>query len=1008
MLKIQRASAGSGKTYALAKEFITNLIAYRNPDGKWKLRNERQIEDAILHILAITFTNKATNEMKKRIINNLSLLAKTKNQTNSTVSLNSKVPYLKDLVGLTGASVNQVSEAATIALRIILSNYSSFRISTIDAFFQEILRTFTFEANIHDSYQLEIDSSYLTDAALDDAMHELDSHSSRMGNAIFWFKIIMREEARKSQKWNPFNKKASNRSVYSRLRNALYQLESEDYKEIKETLDNYFDSPEKISQLPTIYSGLKSLAQKERKNLLSQLNDSVSVINDLIYENNIGENQLNSNFRKHLQRIRELKINDEFGSQFNKILNDKSVFLKKYRTPDNRIDREAMKMYDLLLLWDNPSPDSYHISMKIYGGLLPYFGLLLEIRNFLSNVLDRENLIRLSDTSYILKKIIGENDAPFIYERIGTRINNYLIDEFQDTSKMQWNVIYPLLLESESKAENNLIIGDPKQSIYRFRNADHSLITHVVPEAFPDHIAAGFSKEDNTNWRSHTNIVRFNNYFFKALASYLSELSKKKGLPTDFDSLYDNVVQQPANQKGQGFVEIRIFDKSSIESGQFDDYFNQDEEISSDWFENIALKNVGPLISSLLERGYDASEIGVLVPTNEKGKKIIDSLISYNETLPTEVSPIDFISEESLLVSSSPAVEIIIGVLKKLTQPSKNSEKTQEEVKNRKYSNWNQIKLDYTLFSLKNPGLEPVEGILKFLSENITENGLSTLVKNLATPTLASLVEAIIKTFLDDRLRKSEALYISSFQDIINEYSAGHINDPALFLEWWNSRGSRMSVSSPEGLNAVQIMTIHKSKGLEFKCVILPFTTSSFTPDHLKDEWRWVKTKKLDGINLPPYLPVKTTPDLLGSYHENIYKEYFDQVLTDRLNMFYVAFTRARNELYIFSKRSEKQSNGISEFINQLLIEQNLILEDSLSENENLISPEEIRISENLSVITIGKPFEKSQILNEKAKEADKIDSEISFFSDYYINERRPRLRSIASKMLPSGEIQGN
>lgn len=1005
MLTIQRASAGSGKTYTLAKQFILNIIAYKDEKGIWRLRNSHQMEDALNHILAITFTNKATNEMKERIVTNLSLLSKAA-QIDQDGKLDSNIPYLHDFHYLLNAEYSEIGKTCEAALKVILNNYSRFKISTIDSFFQEILRTFTYEANITDSYQLELDSSFIVDSALEAAIFQLDSNPEKMGAATFWLKTIMKEVARKSQRWNPFNRKNTTGSVYYKITNALMQLEREEFKDIKDSLYEYFSDPQKINHLPEVYKNFKQKAAEERDVLLKEMVKAAVDAEALILKDNISSSKLNSNFINQLGIIKNLKLNQSITFKYTKIFNDRSVFLKPHRTPDHPLDRIALRMYELVEQWKNPAPDSYYKTWTVYGDLIPYLGLILEIRAFISQVLDTTNTIQLSDTGFILKKIIGEDDAPFVYERLGNRIDNYLIDEFQDTSRMQWDIIYPLINEALSKNKESLIIGDPKQSIYRFRNADYKLISNVVPQTFPFHKQAGFSVEENTNWRSNTKIVEFNNFFFKTLASAVADLSLTEGGNIDFNNLYANVVQRPHNKKGQGYVEIRSFD--SPENNESNDNFN--EEDSKDWFEVQALSNLTSLISSLLKRGYRQKDICILVSKNQQAKDVVETLINYNDSLPKEEMKIDFISEESLLVSSSLAVKIILDVLEILGKPAKVSVDNNEVEKKSKYINWNSIKVNYSIYANQHSELSHTERIISFLNSHETDKILPSLLKELPTPSLASLVEQIIKSFLDENLRKSQALYLASFQDIVNEYAATHVNDPSSFLEWWKVKGKNISISTPEGINAVQIMTVHKSKGLEFKCVILPFATDSFKPSNFKEEWRWVKPVDLPNLDLPPVIPIKTSSKLKGSIHQNIYSEYFDQVITDKLNMYYVAFTRAVNELYVFTKNeSGKKPTSTPHFLNQILkgkLKYECFSEDEMDYIMNLDS-KDVNIEE--TIFTFGMPFTSSQIKEDYIKDEEKAKKggvvTTKFFKQYYINDKRPKMRSIAAKVTPSGEF---
>lgn len=985
MLTIQRASAGSGKTYTLAKNYIRNIIGYKTPENTWKLRNNRQIEDALQHILAITFTNKATNEMKQRILNNLMHLSKA-SDNELTEKLIDSIPYLRDFHELFNKDYQEIGKASAFALKTILNNYSSFKISTIDSFFQEILRTFAFEANLNDSYQLELDSTFVTDAAIDSAIHELDTNPSKMGNAIIWFKILMKDEARKSQAWNPFNKRNSSQSIYARLKNALSQLEKEDFKTVKETLDNYFSDSKIINELPHVYFTLRDKALEERDNKLKLLKQKLRKVEDIIFENGYTDREINKNFLSQLKKITLIDKNtDKFNFKIDSYLNA-SVFKAAFKSEGNPLDEAVFELYSVLADWI--PADSYYKAWLVYGPLLPYLGLLMEVKAFLKKVLKSNNLIQLSETSYILKKIIGKDDAPFVYERLGTRINNFLIDEFQDTSRMQWHILNPLLNEGLAQNNDSLIIGDPKQSIYRFRNADHRLITSVVPQTYPDHILAGNSIDENTNWRSHTEIVNFNNNFFQSLAAEIANLSLKQGGTTDFIDLYSNVVQTPHNKQGKGYVEVRIFQKPDISGAEID---SGEEEEKTDWFIQQSLENVPVLISSLLERGYRQKDICVLVNTNDKGKLIVKSLINFNENVEDPSKRIDFLSEESLLVAFSPAVETIIGVISKIANPSSFSKqqdelsgKKDEKSDNPRYYNWNAIKTDFNIFAAKHPEISQIEKVMLFLNQDSMNENFSAFIESLPTPTLTSLVEKIVSVFLDESLKKSEALYIASFQDLVTEFSANYQDDPQLFLEWWYSRGCRMSIASPEGTNAVQIMTIHKSKGLEFKCVIIPFATDSFT--YLKEEWRWVKPYNFHDLELPRILPILTSSVLKGSIHEEEYSTFFDQVLTDKLNMYYVAFTRAKNELYIFTKEAEKAGASMFHFLVKILT--------------GKAKPEEYTLQ-------YGSPLSSLEIKEEIIKEnkEESKTAKIHFFENYSVNKKQPRLISKASTVLPSGEI---
>lgn len=990
MLKIQRASAGSGKTYTLAKTYILNLIAY--PTGEdasgnktWKLRNERQIEDGLKSILAITFTNKATNEMKQRIVGNLAQMATAKDMTLQEVK-DKRIPYLLEFSKVIGADYKLIAATAETALKTLLNNFTYFKISTIDSFFQEILRTFAYEANINERYQVELDANLIADTAMEIAISELDTQPKNMGEAAFWLKELMHTKARTANTWNPFNK--SEASVYGDIKDAILQLEKEDFKEIKDALYEYFKDPKHKALLIDTYIDLQQKALDERKNLLKDLKSKIGMIKHIIATQ--GYKNINENFRKSLEKVLKYNIytKDNNPPKYEGFEMSGTVFTAKFTGDGTDLNKEAMDYIALFKEWQNPPADSYTKLWQVYGVMMPYLGLILEIKEYITNVLETNNLIKLSDTGYILSKIVGDDDAPFIYERLGNRIDSYLIDEFQDTSNLQWNVIKPLIKESLAKEKDNLIIGDPKQSIYRFRNADHKLITETVPATFRPHEEAGFTEEENTNWRSHENIVKFNNYVFRVLASMLNELSVKVGEGYDYTDLYSNVVQKSHHNEGKGYVSLRFMPSAKYASH--------------------VLPQIGPLVSSLLRRGYHQKDIGILVDKNDQGKEVISSLIEYNASGVGEVK-IDFISEESLLVGSSPAVQIVIGILGRLANPGYALRKDVEvsERNNAKYYNWHKLKIEYQMYAAKHPELTHEQKILGFLDAEEFEDGLSELVAALPTPSVSSIVEMVIKTFVESPQREQEALYLSSLQDYVSEFEKNHHGGVYTFLEAWNLVKDKLSVSSPEGFEAVQVMTIHKSKGLEFKCVILPFANSKFSPEISKDEWRWVETGEKEGMEFPPVLPIKAGSNLMGSWHEDQYRKFRDQVITDVLNKYYVAFTRARNELYIFTQEPTKSGEGESLYDKLYRILTYSVTQEGVFKSgdyDKIIDISDLKKEEPQAEITYGSPFSPEEIEAEYKKDSEKEGPKRSthYMEGYFINDSRPQLKSTVSKVLPS------
>ncbi len=944
MLHLQRASAGSGKTYTLAKQFIWFLIAVKTGEN-WRLRTDREISDGLSRILAITFTNKATNEMKQRIVEKLADLSVAAEPGAVTPHLLKTTAYLQEFSTRLGVAPELIGQAAKEALSVVLNDYSDFRVSTIDSFFQSVLRTFAYESNLNDSYQVEIDSDFLAMAAIDATLDEVNRPGLPDTPSGRWLKILMREASDAGNNWNVFQKSGKTESIYSQLRRTLTKIESEEFKEIRTKLDEWFADVTEGNTLEDIYLNLKAAMEKPLKESMAKAKAAASTLKSELRKRGLDPvESCPKNFSGHLKKLRSLSY-DYSGNESKYIfkplnLTGKKILKKGVSHPDaDFLTALAEDMYDAYGNWLALRESKEWRHWKVYSPNIPYLGLLGEARMKMNEFLDSNNLIQLGETNSMLQRIIGEDDAPFIYERLGSVINHYLIDEFQDTSRMQWDNLNPLLKESDSRGEDNLIIGDAKQSIYRFRNADPSLITTTVPTLFPRHHAAGMSREDNTNWRSERRIVEFNNLFFHALAQRIDGMRLGD---LDFADLYANVAQYPHRREDKGYVEIRFIKGELSEESKNAGMTQTDADTA------LAVDSVGPLISSLIERGVRQKDVAILVDRNDDGKAVIASLVAYNASLPTGQRRIDFISEDSLLVSQAESVGIIVGVLRNLVDGRGS---------------------DFDFYSMRNQDKAPAEQVAGFLKEKSPRDAIDTMLADMQSVALPALVEAITEKFVPLEFRKTQAVFIAAFQDMVIDYTERYPTDTASFLNWWDSKGVYRSISSPEGTDAVQIMTVHKAKGLEFKCVIIPLATSSFETDR-KSEWRWVKPASfLKDAGLPPFLPVSTTRALLDTEHADKYVEYHDLYMMDKLNSAYVAFTRAVDELYIFT-RDTKTKSSLGFMLRDILTPAEDDLFSATENNDLLLPQEEIIWNDDETVVTVGTPPE-SYAAEEKKSSKD-------------------------------------
>ncbi|MDE5745223.1 MAG: UvrD-helicase domain-containing protein, partial [Paramuribaculum sp.] len=484
--------------------------------------------------------------------------------------------------------------------------------------------------------------------------------------------------------------------------------------------------------------------------------------------------------------------------------------------------------------------------------------LMIKIYSFIEEYRVENNALLLSDTNSLLRTIIGEDDTPFIYERLGVILNHYLIDEFQDTSTIQWECLRPLVANGVGNGDDSLIIGDEKQCIYRFRNSDPSLLGSKVAVQIPDNEVVGSDPEKNTNYRSSKDIVGFNNALFDTIARQ-----------NDFGEIYANVHQSiaPMHASHKGYVKIAPLEVSGTE-----EYFD------------TMLPKLAEDIQRQLKSNYRPNDIAVLVRKKDDGHKVISYLISHQTEFDHKFN---IISDDLMPVSDSPAVRLIISTLRSLAYPF-------EEPTDAKYKTRKETKALISRFEIAlHSGYDSSEALRKALAGEDT--GLSTLTGT----TIVDIVEDIIAT-LPDELVQTQNPYICAFHDLISDYIVFGLNDLQSFLKWWDETGRRKIISAPEDPNAIRVMTIHKSKGLQFKCVHLPACTWDILA--FKSH-RWFDAAPLKslpiGCELPDIVPMKPKPYMPDTPLASEYEAVCKELILDELNVLYVAFTRAEDELCV-------------------------------------------------------------------------------------------------------------
>ncbi|HET7733609.1 MAG TPA: 3'-5' exonuclease, partial [Paludibacter sp.] len=528
-------------------------------------------------------------------------------------------------------------------------------------------------------------------------------------------------------------------------------------------------------------------------------------------------------------------------------------------------------------------------------------GILSDLAVQIKQLTDEQNTMLISDSNMLLNKIIDNSDTPFVYEKTGITIDNFMIDEFQDTSTLQWKNFHPLMSNSLSAGKFNLVVGDVKQSIYRWRNSDWKLLDEQI---LTDFRSEQIHEENlETNWRSDKNIIDFNNSFFRRAASLLqSKLNENlqavlpvypalQTLTHKIEHAYANIHQQASPKAGTGRVEVRFIAADENEDG----------------WKAESLERLPSMLEELQGRGYRPADICILVRKNDEEQQVIHRLLNYKTT--PEAKPdvcYDIMGNEGLLIGAAASVRFVLGVLQLFVNPG---DSIQQTIVNYEYARGRQNKSENealnTCFSMATSH----ENVFSFLFTNEENERL----KEVQHSSLYDMVEQIISLFGIGNWH-NEAVFVQAFQDVVFRYTTGKTADLNSFLIWWKKNGGKQCISTPDNQSAMRIMTVHKSKGLDFRVVIMPF--SDWDLDSRMRNILWCEPA-VAPFNELPLLPIEYGSKLGQSiFAEN----YFDEqmhLFIDSLNVAYVAFTRAKNELICMAPAPKKEVESLDK-INSL------------------------------------------------------------------------------------------
>lgn len=836
---IYRSSAGSGKTYTLAKSYLRLALA-----GKNRFRR----------ILGVTFTNKATEEMKQRIIKFLTLLKEGQESG-----------LAKELAADLDIDEPLLRRRASEVLSEILHNYSRFSVVTIDSFFHQVIRSFAREMGLQGTFTIDLDTDKVMQEVIDRMLAEIgeDEHKEIKS----WLTQFAEEKVEEGTSWD-FRKDISK---------LAREVLKDDFKAFSSRINEVANSPKQLTEI-------KKELDKVQVTFENTIRKLCQDVFDYLENNGLDVSSFKSGKNGPAGLFNKLyDLSFEISEPRKAAADNLDAWITKTNNQRDLLEQVLgdfilPKYNELIEYFDNQFTE-YQSAIEVKRYFYT-FGILSYINRYLQIYRDENEVMLISDLPDFLSKIISDSDTPFIYEKVGSRFDHYLIDEFQDTSSYQWNNFKPLVKNATDQGQFCMVVGDAKQSIYRFRGGDWKLLQHQVK----GDIGAVMTNEQNldTNWRSLANIIGFNNDIFERLKTliqrnYLDNASEETDVLMNevLSSFNESFQKLPVHKpKDQGLVELS---------------FLEAEKDAEENYRDLAIEFTISKVEQLQQSGYELRDIAILTRTAREGKDIAKAFIERsNSELAKPDIRYDVVSKEALYLTSSHVVQFIISVIKWL-----HDEKNVIEL-----AHW------YSTYQKYIAGNAENESELYLKLENWDSHVPSEFVKKrhqLKSLPLYELVEELCRIFSLSKI-KEEYTYLQGFQDAVLEYAKNERGDIASFLVWWEDIRKSRSIIISDDNNAAKILTIHKSKGLEFPVVIIPFLNWSLDVQNKSaDTILWCETVDKKPFNLMPMVPLKYTSVLEQTYWAIEYHREKLKNLLDNLNILYVAMTRPESVLFMAS-----------------------------------------------------------------------------------------------------------
>jgi len=825
---VYNASAGSGKTYTLVKEVLKILL---------KTPNAQNYQ----HLLAITFTNKAVAEMKERVLSRLHSFSRPN-------AYEQPCEMMQSLSDECDLPLEKIHHRSKRVLQSILHNFSALEISTIDGFTHRVIRTFAKDLGLTATFEVVLDAEMLLNEVVDAFILDIDEDPVLKKHMI----AFALEKIADDKSWN------ISRDFFETSKLMLDENHYEHLYAIKNKSQSDFSNLQEI--INTSYQNWEEAILQEVQKAFKTISELGLETADFAYKD----------FPNFLQKCADKKWDGLLIKRLSDQI-ESGIFYSKKTAVDKKVILDThflvlSESYHLLL-----ALCSQALTVQTFKKSLPTFSLINALRSKLDTIQKEQNTILISAFNKLISETINEQPTPFIYERLGVKFQHYFIDEFQDTSQLQWQNLVPLIGHSlEGASHSNLgsllLVGDAKQSIYRWRGGRAEQFMELSKKVSP------FTTEIKTeelskNYRSFTEIIQFNNAFFQFVSTLFQD--------PNHQHLYADSCQQEANAQTGGYVSLDFIEAENAEE--------EAERYSQKVLETIR---------GCSKEGFSYADQCVLTRTKKQGITISEFLVKNG---------IPVISSETLLLKNSKEVQFLLALLRLQVFPEENQSRS--TVLNYYWNHHNSVE-DYYLWFKQRMDL-PIQQFFNTLDSNGKLFDFDLFVSS----SLYDSLELAIQQF---KISNSSNAHIHYFMDTVFEFSQRKSTSVSSFLAYWEKHQDKLTIASgEESQNAVRIMTIHKSKGLEFEVVIFPYAQTKINDSKNQKCWFPVDPEQHGGFS-SILIPMNQKVENMGEIGERIYKTHQSQQQLDAFNLLYVTLTRAKEQLYIISHKKEESKSSKS------------------------------------------------------------------------------------------------